>query len=81
MAFKTITIKKEVYSDLIRAKSRNESFSQLFRRMLREKHPNLQDFYGAWELEKGEYNKITLAMKKFRKEMEEDFKKRHESFR
>ncbi|MBI4152980.1 hypothetical protein HY497_00520 [Candidatus Woesearchaeota archaeon] len=79
MAFKTITIKKGVYSDLARAKQRQESFSTFFSRLLRERHPSIKEFYGAWELKKGEEKEMAAAMKKFRAEFEESFKRHHES--
>lgn len=73
MAFKTITIKKTVYRNLAKVKKSQESFSELFTRLLREKHPHLKEFYGAWKLEKGEEKKIAAELKKFRKEFERSF--------
>jgi len=77
-SFKTITIKKEVYQDLVKAKDSKESFSAMFKRLLKEKKPALSEFYGAWKLEKGEEKTLDKAFKKFRKEFEESFKS-HES--
>lgn len=37
MAFKTITIKEDVYNQLLTLKRKNESFSELFQRLSTEK--------------------------------------------
>ncbi len=78
MAFKTITIKRKVYKELTKAKRPNESFSELFERMLREKRPNLMEFYGAWKLERGEAERIEAALKKERMHFEESWSRRLE---
>ena len=80
MPFKTITIKKDVYRQLIKAKHAKESFSRFFARILHERNPDLKTFYGAWELEKDEVKKVSAAMKKMRSELEESFAQ-HESSR
>mgnify|MGYP001575391762 CR=1 FL=1 len=79
MSFKTITIKKDVYRELVKVKGSDESFSSLFNRMLSERHPNLKEFYGAWETSKEIEKREDEAMKRFRMDMEESFRKRHES--
>jgi len=79
MVFKTITIKNTVYMHLMKEKKPDESFSTLFERLLEKTH-SLEKFYGAWTLTKAEEDKQDLAMKKFRSEFNEEFKK-HESTR
>ena len=49
--------------------------------MLSERHPNLKEFYGAWETSKEIEKREDEAMKRFRMDMEESFRKRHESLR
>jgi predicted CopG family antitoxin len=86
MSFKTITIKGEVYKSLAKAKKRDESFSELFGRLLSERRPNLKAFYGAWTLGAGEAEKIEKELAKDRARMEKEFEERvarvaHESSR
>lgn len=81
MSFKTITIKKSVYRDIIKVKGTHESFSSFFNRILSERHPNLKEFYGAWESDKETEKRENEAMKRFRMDMEDSFRKRHESLR
>ncbi|MBI4145892.1 hypothetical protein HY489_00985 [Candidatus Woesearchaeota archaeon] len=78
MTFKTITIKKGVFTNLLKVKQKSESFSDLFARLLKDKRPDLQEFYGAWEVSKAEEKKVHEGLKKFRREFEESFR-RHES--
>lgn len=78
MPFKTITIKRDVYRELTKTKKNDESFSELFTRMLRDKRPNLKEFYGAWKLEKGEEKKIEIALERERLRFEENWKNRLE---
>ncbi len=48
MAFKTITIKKDVYDKLAAAKRKDESFSTLLDRLVAGKKTSLREIYGAW---------------------------------
>ncbi len=81
MAFKTITIKTGVYRELLRVKTGKESFSSLFTRLLHETHTPLREFYGAWTAEKGEEKNAEQAMRDFRRELEQDFRRHHERTR
>ncbi len=60
MAYKTISISEEVYSNLFALKKRNESFSDLFLRLTkREKpKPKLSNFYGKWKMSDKEEERI-----------------------
>jgi predicted CopG family antitoxin len=48
MTVKTITITEQAYRALSRAKHRNESFSEVVRRLAERSVP-LTDFAGAWD--------------------------------
>ena len=44
MPFKTLTIKKEVYDELLKLKRKDESFSELLMRLIRKVH-NIDTLY------------------------------------
>ena len=69
---------ESVYEKLAHVKKSNESFSELFSRLLEKGKPPLEEFYGAWNVRPEEEKKILHAMKNFRREFEESFK-HHES--
>lgn len=46
---KTITIKDEIYGELVRLKREGESFSDVIMKLLRRRRTNLSVFYGAFE--------------------------------
>lgn len=69
VAFKTITIKKEVYERLVSAKREGESFSDLFDRVIAERRPSIMEFAGAWK------NVSDEDVRKLRKEFREGFNK------
>ena len=50
MASKTISITEDVYNKLNAIKSPNESFSELFTKMLEIYRQNLKKSFGAWHL-------------------------------
>ena len=59
MASKTITITTEVYELLKGVKQKQESFSDLLRRLVHQINgQKLADFFGAWEMDDKEYDEI-----------------------
>ncbi len=48
MATKRLAIKSEVYDELLKIKKENESFSQLFERLLKHK-TDIMAFAGKWK--------------------------------
>lgn len=75
MVSKTITIKTDVYHQLMGVKGRNESFSRLFERLLREKRPNLLRFAGAWKLSPEETRRLKRVIVDFRRDFEESYQR------
>ncbi len=53
-----ISITEEVYKKLMKIKRENESFSELFLRMLRIQKVKMEKTFGAWNLSKKERGKI-----------------------
>ncbi len=56
-SFKTLTIKKSVYDELLKLKAPKESFSELFSRMAekeKSKRPDIMEFAGILSEEEGE---------------------------
>ncbi len=47
MGYKAISLRDDVYENLVRMKSKNESFSDVISRLMRER--SLLDFAGRWE--------------------------------
>lgn len=76
MGFKTITIKTTVYKELAKIKQSDESFSDLFGRLMGEKRVNLMDFAGAWNLTEKDFSDTKRRMAEHRKRFNEDFDKR-----
>jgi len=58
MGFKTITIKDELYRDLLKLKRKDESFSELFERLAKREKPDLMMFAGAWKMSDDEWKRI-----------------------
>ena len=59
MASKTLTITEEVYHILKEIKRKNESFSNLLRRLAMEVNgQKLDAFFGKWEMNDKEYKEI-----------------------
>lgn len=73
MGFKTITIKESVYKDLLKVKKRGESFSELFERLAKPKKTDLTRFYGAWKMSNKEAERITKAIRDYRKSFDKSF--------
>lgn len=76
MPFKTITIKEEVYEELLKLKKKDESFSDMFKRFARREKPSLDEFLGAWKMPNREWSKIKKELKKERTKMDKDFERR-----
>jgi len=74
MAVKTLTIKERVYDELIKIKSENESFSDLFERLALKEKPDLMKYAGI--LSKKEAKEVKKSMKEFRDEFNKDAAKR-----
>ena len=66
MATKTISIMDDVYELLIRKKRRQESFSELIRRILTRKN-DLMDFAGSWNISEKDGQKMKEDINKLRK--------------
>ncbi|MHA1343356.1 MAG: antitoxin VapB family protein [Promethearchaeota archaeon] len=58
MASKNISITKDVYDKLMKIKRENESFSELFLRLLKIQKNTIEKSFGAWNLSDEERNKI-----------------------
>ncbi|NVM37573.1 MAG: hypothetical protein HWN81_18400 [Candidatus Lokiarchaeota archaeon] len=58
MTSKNISITEEVYKKLIKIKRKNESFSELFLRLLRIQKDNMEKSFGAWNLSEKEKSEI-----------------------
>lgn len=58
MTSKNISITEEVYNKLMKIKGENESFSELFLRLLRVQKYNIEKSFGAWNLSDKEMEEI-----------------------
>ncbi len=58
MTSKNISIREDVYNKLIKIKRENESFSDLFLRLLKTQKMNLKKSFGAWQLTEKEKQEI-----------------------
>lgn len=58
MTSKNISITEEVYNKLLKIKCENESFSELFLRLLNMQKNLLEKSFGAWELSIEEKSKV-----------------------
>ena len=58
MASKNISITEDVYNKLIRAKRENESFSELFLRLLSIQRTAMEKSFGTWNLNENESSEI-----------------------
>ncbi len=58
MTSKNISITEEVYNKLMKIKQKNESFSELFLRLLRVQKINFEKSFGAWNLNEKESKEI-----------------------
>ncbi len=62
MTSKNISITEEVYKKLMKIKRENESFSELFLRLLKIQKTNMKRTFGAWNLSKEEESEIWKAI-------------------
>jgi len=77
MAVKTLTITKDVYDDLVNLKGKDESFSELFRRLANKEKTSLMDFAGIWaNMNYKDVKGIKKGMKEFRKSVDKSFNRR-----
>ena len=58
MTSKNISITKDVYDKLMKIKRENESFSELFLRLLNVQKANMEKSFGAWNLTEKEEKEI-----------------------
>ncbi|MFX0083978.1 MAG: antitoxin VapB family protein [Candidatus Hodarchaeota archaeon] len=58
MTSKNISITEEVYKKLIKIKKDNESFSELFLRLLKIQKVKMENCFGAWNLSEEEKRDI-----------------------
>ncbi len=81
MGFKTITIKEEVYEKLMKAKNKEESFSDFFSKIVEKRKPNLMKFYGAWSnMPEEEFERIKKSMKEFREAFNKSWEERKKRY-
>lgn len=80
MSFKTITIKEAVYKELLLAKGKEESFSELLGKLVKEKKKksDLSKFYGAWKISDTEWKKIEATLIKRKKGADKNYRGRLE---
>ena len=63
MASKTISITDEIYEELQQIKQKNESFSQLFARMIEMHKQQIETSFGAWNLTDNDVNEFWGILK------------------
>jgi predicted CopG family antitoxin len=65
MATKTITIMDDAYIMLLKSKLKNESFSDVIRRVFGKKR-SIMEFAGAWkDMDKSEINKMKEGIEEY----------------
>jgi len=62
MTSKNISITEEVYNKLLKVKREDESFSELFLRLLKIQKNTLEESFGAWNLSKEEEREIWAGL-------------------
>ena len=62
MTSKNISITKDVYNKLLKIKLENESFSELFLRLLKIQKNTLEKSFGAWDLSEEEEKEIWIEL-------------------
>ena len=62
MTSKNISITKDVYNKLLKIKLENESFSELFLRLLKIQKNTLEKSFGAWDLSEVEEKEIWVEL-------------------
>ena len=58
MTSKNISITEDVYNKLLKIKKKDESFSELFLRLLKIQKVKLENCFGAWNLSEEEKKEI-----------------------
>lgn len=58
MTSKNISITEDVYKKLLKVKKENESFSELFLRLLKIQKEKMENSFGAWNLSEKEKDEI-----------------------
>ena len=58
MTSKNISITEDVYKKLLKVKKENESFSELFLRLLKIQKEKMENSFGAWNLSEKEKAEI-----------------------
>ena len=82
MGFKTITIKEDVYEKLMKAKGKDESFSEFFGKIVEKKKPDLMKFAGAWkDMPDEEFKRIKKSMKEFRESFDKGWEERSKRYK
>lgn len=77
MAFKTLTIKEEVYKKLAARKREKESFSDLLERLAEKEKPDIMKFAGAWkDIPEEEFKKMEELRKNFREKFNKNAEER-----
>lgn len=79
MTSKNISITEDVYNKLLKIKRDNESFSELFLRLLKIQKNTLEKSFGAWDLSEEEEKEIWVGIstrngRNWNKSNLEDFK-------
>ncbi len=62
MTSKNISITEDVYNKLLKIKHDNESFSELFLRLLKIQKNTLEKSFGAWDLSEEEKKEIWVGI-------------------
>ena len=80
MATKTITIMDDAYTLLARNKTKDESFSEVIRRVLSQKR-SITEFAGAWsDMSEAEENELKENIRKIRKGIHKNLMRRISSY-
>jgi len=79
MTSKNISITEDVYNKLLKIKREDESFSELFLRLLKIQKNTLEKSFGAWDLSEEEEKEIWIEIstrngRNWNKSNLEDFK-------
>jgi len=62
MTSKNISITEDVYNKLLKIKNENESFTDLFLRLLKIQKSTLEKSFGAWDLSEEEEKEIWAGL-------------------
>ena len=62
MTSKNISITEDVYNKLLKIKNENESFSELFLRLLKIQMNTFEKSFGAWDLSEEEEKEIWVEI-------------------